>query len=543
MNILQIKVKNFLSYKDALLNLPADGLYLFVGVKGSGKSTLVSDAPRYAFYGIARSTGAGDNLIHNQEKEMGVGIKFEQNNEIYTVVRKRERNKKTHLKIYKGKEEIKFNTLKDGQILIERIIGTDYDTFIASACFEQGKYDNFSKLTPRESKALVMDILQLDVYSKYHEQCKTNINKLELAISEIRKDIEFLKMEERRIKSMIEHKDKIKERLDVLSQKLLSAQETLINAEKKYDVATKKLNKNKQEITSLRTTIDILRKRLYKLENSKDVCPLCKGQLSNERKLEEINKIKNKISENEELVKELKKKQISDEPFKNNVIEMRHEKESVSAERVKFEEQYNMIKEIKNNLEQNRKQINDNRSKFEKYKNDLAIYQKLENAFGKDGIPSYIIENIIPEFEQIANKIITQLTDDAVHVLINTQKDLKSGKIAETLEILIDDNHGVKPYLNYSGGEKFLIDFGLRIALSVILSRRSKSKIQTLILDEGFGSLDEASRYPLASSIFKISKEYDFKKILVITHAEHVKEHFNNVIKIKKDERGSKICI
>ena len=55
----------------------------------------------------------------------------------------------------------------------------------------------------------------------------------------------------------------------------------------------------------------------------------------------------------------------------------------------------------------------------------------------------------------------------------------------ETLDIRISDSTGERPYENYSGGEKFRINFAVRLALSRILAHRSGARLRTLVIDEG----------------------------------------------------------
>ncbi|MCZ7674381.1 MAG: hypothetical protein M5U34_48245 [Chloroflexi bacterium] len=78
-----------------------------------------------------------------------------------------------------------------------------------------------------------------------------------------------------------------------------------------------------------------------------------------------------------------------------------------------------------------------------------------------------------------------------MRVSFETQKRLKSRDgIAETLDIRISDGAGERPYDNYSGGEQFRVNFAIRLALSQLLAKRAGARLQTLVVDEGFGSQD-----------------------------------------------------
>jgi len=168
------------------------------------------------------------------------------------------------------------------------------------------------------------------------------------------------------------------------------------------------------------------------------------------------------------------------------------------------------------------------------------IYTNLQQAFGKKGIQAYIIDNVIPEIQATTNDILAGL-DTGIRINIESQKELKKGGKAETLDITVLTEFGERPYTNYSGGEKTFIDFALRIALSIILTRRSKCKIQTLILDEVFGELDTVNKRIISKALRFIANRFDFKKILIISHAEELQDSFENVIRVVFDGESSHI--
>jgi DNA repair protein SbcC/Rad50 len=172
---------------------------------------------------------------------------------------------------------------------------------------------------------------------------------------------------------------------------------------------------------------------------------------------------------------------------------------------------------------------------------ERGIYDELSGAFGKKGIQAMIIESAIPDIEEETNKILHKMTDGRMSVQFQTQRDAKTGKgnVIETLDIDIADEVGTRAYEMYSGGEAFRVNFAVRIALSKLLARRAGTQLQSLVIDEGFGSQDGQGREKLVSAIHSIQD--DFEKILVITHIEELKDEFPTRITIVKTGSGSHI--
>ncbi|MBA2307167.1 SMC family ATPase [Candidatus Dependentiae bacterium] len=164
-------------------------------------------------------------------------------------------------------------------------------------------------------------------------------------------------------------------------------------------------------------------------------------------------------------------------------------------------------------------------------------YTTIAAALSKDGIQALLIENALPEIEHEANNLLGRLTDNQAHLSIESVRDLKSGKLKETLDIRISDTAGVRPYELFSGGEAFRIDFALRIAISKLLTRRAGSALQTLIIDEGFGSQDEDGLRNIMSSLHAIAD--DFSKIIIVSHLSSMKDEFPVHFTVSKTAEGS----
>jgi exonuclease SbcC len=175
------------------------------------------------------------------------------------------------------------------------------------------------------------------------------------------------------------------------------------------------------------------------------------------------------------------------------------------------------------------------------------IHQELAIAFGKNGIQALMIENILPQLEAETNQILSRLTGNQLHVQIVTQRTgrgsskKKTTKLIDTLDILIADARGTRPYETYSGGEAFRINFSIRLALARLLAQRAGTSLQMLIVDEGFGTQDAEGCDRLIAAINAIAS--DFSCILTVTHMPQFKEAFQTRIEVQKTQHGSQLSL
>jgi exonuclease SbcC len=208
------------------------------------------------------------------------------------------------------------------------------------------------------------------------------------------------------------------------------------------------------------------------------------------------------------------------------------------AQQGRLEQSLTQLKNLQTQYEENCKQLKE-------VKKQYRVYQELAQAFGKNGIQTLMIENILPQLEAETNQILARLTGNQLHVQFLTQKAGRSGskrkasKLIDTLDILIADARGTRAYETYSGGEAFRINFSIRLALARLLAQRAGTALQMLIVDEGFGTQDNEGCDRLIAAINAIAS--DFSCILTVTHMPQFKEAFQHRIEVRKTERGSQL--
>jgi exonuclease SbcC len=116
----------------------------------------------------------------------------------------------------------------------------------------------------------------------------------------------------------------------------------------------------------------------------------------------------------------------------------------------------------------------------------------------------------------------------------------RSNSGADDLELEIIDHYQgdvVRPMRSLSGGESFLASLALAVGLSELASGRTA--IESLFIDEGFGSLD-----PTALEIAMAALEglrTNGKTIGVISHVDAMKERIATQIQVHKREGGRSI--
>jgi len=216
------------------------------------------------------------------------------------------------------------------------------------------------------------------------------------------------------------------------------------------------------------------------------------------------------------------------------VIVLNQTKESYILKKGALEQEYKMFESKEKEYQAHITQIQTCSLEYEEY-------QAVASALSKDGVQALLIEDVIPEIEQEANKILARLTDNQAHLSIESLRDLRSGGTKETLDIKISDAIGIRPYELFSGGEAFRIDFALRIAISKLLARRAGTALQTLIIDEGFGSQDDEGLSNIMDAIHKIQE--DFAKIIVVSHLPSLKDQFPVHFNIHKGPDGSTVKV
>ena len=388
----------------------------------------------------------------------------------------------------------------------------------------------------REEKNLSNTKLETETIQKEIETISQNLDKIYI-------DISLENLEDRKIT--------LEENQEILENLEKKIKENLNLKNKKIDLRediNSKLSIDNVEISKVTSDINHLSEQIK--SNALNISLLLEKYNFIDK--EDVKKYYLKDSEKENLKKEI-------DGFNSNltrVINILDETEKNIDGRTLSDDQWQEIKDKKENLENSITKLNIDISDTEK-----ALVRKRENLIKIQEIDKQLVK--VSKKLAVAEDIYTKLrTKDFVSFLVD--KKLKNvvamasqrlNKISNGRYQLTSDessNFYVVDFFNegkrrrtatLSGGETFVVSLCLALALSKQLQLKGKRPLEFFFLDEGFGSLDSKLLDKVMDSIENIRSEEKIK-IGIITHLEELKLRVLKRIQVEKaipGERGSKI--
>lgn len=180
------------------------------------------------------------------------------------------------------------------------------------------------------------------------------------------------------------------------------------------------------------------------------------------------------------------------------------------------------------------------RKALEETSKDLQTFGVLHESFKPSGIPAMILAGVVEELNEEANDILGGLGDDGLGVTVSTHREKARGGVEEKVMIYAVTADGHADYSTLSGSEKFRIALALRLGLARCIARRTGSPIETIVMDEGWGALDEETQRAVQDVLTRLSTEF---AVFTVSHIENVRDAFPNLIEVDMSTGTSKATV
>ena len=154
---------------------------------------------------------------------------------------------------------------------------------------------------------------------------------------------------------------------------------------------------------------------------------------------------------------------------------------------------------------------------------------------------TYVQRQYFKQIIQAANKRLIQMTNNEFILQCRDVKSLGSqGQAGLDLDVLHLLSGTVRDVKTLSGGESFMASLSMALGLADIVQNTAGAvHLDTMFVDEGFGSLDDGSREQAIKVLNELAG--DSRLVGIISHVNELKEQIDNKLIVTKTEKGSSV--
>ncbi len=186
---------------------------------------------------------------------------------------------------------------------------------------------------------------------------------------------------------------------------------------------------------------------------------------------------------------------------------------------------------INEKIEKDKAEKSNNEKKLLAIANKQKVFEKWEQL--NKLIGSKTGDSFKKFAQDFTLSLLVQYANKHLEIMYNRYELFKDDTSAE-MELQIKDKHffeEVRSLNSLSGGETFLVSLALAIGLSDLASKNTK--IRSLFIDEGFGTLDPESLNNALDAL-ELLRQTDDRQIGIISHVEELKKRIHTQIKVTK---------
>jgi len=183
--------------------------------------------------------------------------------------------------------------------------------------------------------------------------------------------------------------------------------------------------------------------------------------------------------------------------------------------------------------------VTTNEESLREHTKKLDYYVFWKEGFGKSGIPSYLLDDILPDLNEKANHYLNILCDGQLQIELTNCSQNAQGELKEKFTIVVINEGEEQEYNSCSGGEQRLLDVAILLALKSIVRLKATHPINLMIFDEVF---TELSSQWIDKVVRLLQEEIkNNSSIFVISHQSEVTDYFDKTVTVVKEDGFSTI--
>lgn len=171
--------------------------------------------------------------------------------------------------------------------------------------------------------------------------------------------------------------------------------------------------------------------------------------------------------------------------------------------------------------------------RIETRSSELAHTEFWVKGFGGQGLPSFILDSVMPFITERANHYLETLADGDITINFSTQRELKSSKGEMRDEIDISWVIEGAPDYDPSGGQLKKMEIATDLALMDLVATREGGHLDILMMDEVLDGLDAEGRSRVLHLLHSLRSSRG--TIFVVSHEQDMAEIFERSITVVKE--------
>jgi len=394
-----------------------------------------------------------------------------------------------------------------------------------------------------QRKVLENGRIQLDKYSEALVQFQLKENQKSTQIEQNKRNLKRL--------NCADFENYSEKSIQDLLENLKNANQKI---EENYTSFTKELAELNPILSAQKTTIELTQKQLNEFKNEAENLikqidiKLNESSFSDKNQLHEILNLKLNIVEER---KQLDDFRLQYELAKNTIIELENKLSEVSFDETLFQEKEKQLNEITSQLKEANELVTKIRTEIERLQKEYEAKKELlkqMEQLQKRATNIQVLRNMFSAagFVQYVSSIyLKQLCENAnvrFHRMTRNQLSLQLNENND-FEIIDYLNEGrSRSVKTLSGGQSFQVSLSLALALAESVQANSMAERNFFFIDEGFGTQDAEAVNIVFETLNHLHKEN--RIVGIISHVEELKERIPVALTIEKDEeKGSQIYL
>jgi len=466
----------------------------------------------------------------------------EEASELNNIIARQEAAKSSKSEKYQSLE----NEIAELSKSLEGSIKEDTLTELKTAEAEAGKLNDLmdaiastsSEITKFENKISQLSN-QLSSQSKLKEEASANYTSLSLRkIAGINDEKSLIN----RINILKNEINRYNDEISTLTDKSLFADKALSSSDasllflkEDFEIKTKDYNTAKEDYLEL-----------LKQNGFADTQEF-KSFLTDQDTLDELDKkIQDYIIEKKSVAKNLERlEKLTESKSRPDIENMKNKVSELENKITQLEKQSALLNERRNRLETLIKRVSAEQKLLQELIRKYDSYYSFGTTLrGDKGISlrRYVLGVMLTSVTVEANRLLKNVHGGRYQLCRTLEGSGRTRKAGLELEVFDGYSGEKRGVAGLSGGEKFLVSLALSLGLSAVVQAQSGGiKIDTMFIDEGFGSLDSSS---IGDAMNILGSVKGSKRLVgIISHVQLLKETIESSITVQKDRNGSTLLI